>query len=259
MARLRGSSEYVTMGETAIGRVCDLSDSIWNRIVAPCRSVASFLPPREVMGRRQSGITPMHRWGGWIAAVTLVLSAVGAIGLARPQVSLAQEKEYSEYEVKATLMLKLLRFSSWPDIDSLPEGSPLYIGVLGQDPFKSTLDDVVKNKELRGHPLRVLRSESIDELTECQVLFIAGSEEATLPGILEQLDRRPILTVGDQRGFARRGVMVNLVLKNNKVSFEINYGAIRKSELDLDAQVLKLATLVETEGADGESSPAPAS
>ncbi len=55
------------------------------------------------------------------------------------------------------------------------------------------------------------------------------------------------LIVGDVAGFARRGGMVNLTKKGNRLRFEINRRAVESAGLRLSSQLLKLANLIEDE------------
>jgi hypothetical protein len=193
-----------------------------------------------------------------LAPLLLALCAIAVPGPRDVSRAFAQEGDYAEYEVKATLIVKLLRFATWPEFETEEEGDPVYIGVLGEDPFGNYLDDAIKGKQVDGHPVRIRRSEDVIELLQCRALFIANSERESLESVLETLGGEPIITLGDHTDFARRGVMINLVLKDRKVSFEINYGAIRESGLDIDAQLLKLATLVDTAPPEVNTTTAPA-
>ncbi len=53
--------------------------------------------------------------------------------------------------------------------------------------------------------------------------------------------RPPTLTVGDKPGFIAAGGMVELVIDNDSVRFDVNLVALREKRIRLSAQVLKLA------------------
>jgi hypothetical protein len=63
-----------------------------------------------------------------------------------------------------------------------------------------------------------------------------------------QLHERPILTVGEKKGFASRGGMINFIVVENKVRFEINPHAVETAALKISSQLLKLAIIVNTNG-----------
>jgi len=165
------------------------------------------------------------------------------------------EAPVSEYAVKAALLYKFLRFLEWPDAARPEKGAPFRIGVLGKDPFEGHLDKTVSEKTVDGHPITIVRSQEIDDLLDCPMVFICNSKKDGLEEILAALRKAPNLTVADTDGFAEKGVMINLVLRDNKVRFQINYRAAREAGIEVDAQLLKLAELVGPENGEPDMAP----
>ena len=164
------------------------------------------------------------------------------------------ETPIPEYGVKAALIYKFLRFLTWPEKARPAAEAPFRIGVLGRDPFGEILDDTVKGKMVDDHPIQIVRSDALSDVLSCPVLFVCPSEKARLDAILEGVRGKAVLTLGDTDGFAERGVMINLELREKKVTFQITYAAARAVEIEIDAQLLKLAELVgspEGQGAEG--------
>lgn len=75
------------------------------------------------------------------------------------------------------------------------------------------------------------------------MLFIPSSETARLPGVLAALRGRPVLTVSETPGGAERGAVLNLILEQSHVRFEINIDAAQRSGLSISSQLLKLACI----------------
>ena len=84
------------------------------------------------------------------------------------------------------------------------------------------------------------------------MLFINSAEEKNLTQVFRYLEGKPTLTVGEVEQFARRGGIINFVLKDNKVRFEINRAKAIESGLKLSSKLLKLAMIVEGEKDKGE-------
>jgi hypothetical protein len=57
-----------------------------------------------------------------------------------------------------------------------------------------------------------------------------------------------ILTIGDTEGFGEKGVMINFIIRDNKVRFEINPEAARRAGLTISSKLLSLATIVHSRG-----------
>jgi len=61
---------------------------------------------------------------------------------------------------------------------------------------------------------------------------------------LEALRGSSVLTVGEAEGFARRGGAIELRKEGDEIHFEINVDAAERAELQVSAQLLKLAVNV---------------
>jgi hypothetical protein len=170
----------------------------------------------------------------WAAAAAAVLLCVA------PAVS-----QVPEYEAKAEFLERFTRFIDWP-AGSMSEDpqTPFVIGVLGRDPFGRYLDAVASSRRIKGKAIRVRRLESAEDATACHLLFVSGSESRELVRILARTEKRPILTVGDTPGYAAAGVLINLVTSEERITFEINEAAARKSGLAFSSKLLRIAKLV---------------
>jgi hypothetical protein len=150
----------------------------------------------------------------------------------------------SEYQVKAAFLYNFTKFTAWPPGAFSTATAPLIIGILGEDPFGQTMDEVVRGESLGAHSLVVKRLRPDDDLRGCHILFISRSEKERLPAVLSQLKGTPVLSVSEISGFAEQGGMVNLFLANKTVKIEINQAAAEQAGLQISAKLLKLARLV---------------
>lgn len=156
----------------------------------------------------------------------------------------------TEYQIKATLLFNLVKFTEWPSSAFTNVAAPLVLAVVGEDPFDHTLDDVVKGESVNKHPLVVKRFQPGEDLSLCHVLFISRSEKERLPALMESLKNKPIMSVGDLGRFCERGGIVNLVLSTDgTVKPEINPDAARAAGLQISSKLLNLrmVRLVKTE------------
>lgn len=170
------------------------------------------------------------------------LALAGVILFCGPRAK--SEDEAPEYQVKAAFLYNFAKFVEWPP-ESFPEtSSPIVIGILGADPFGETLDQTVQDKMVRERKLSIERSSQIENLKQCHILFISSDEEARLPRIFTALKGKSILTVGENRRFARNGGMINFLIKSNRVRFEINQEAAEQAGLKISSQLLKVAEKV---------------
>jgi hypothetical protein len=132
----------------------------------------------------------------------------------------------AEYVGKAASMALFPDYVKWP----ATSGSPITVGILGDDPFDGALSR-----------MKIKRSKRVEDLKDCQVVFVAKSEQGNVSAILESLGAANILTVGESEGFAKQGGVIGFVMEGDKVRFEINTGAARRAGLGVDLRLLKLA------------------
>lgn len=156
----------------------------------------------------------------------------------------AQAPSSREYQIKAVFLFNFVQFGEWPPAAFPDNAAPIVIGVLGDDPFGPSLEEAVTGESIRGRPLAIRRYRRVEEVENCQVLFISNSESTRLDKILARLDGRNILTVGDAEGFALRGGMIRFVTENKKIRFHINLETVKAAGLMLSSKLLRSAEIV---------------
>lgn len=149
----------------------------------------------------------------------------------------------SEYELKAAFIYNFAKFTEWPE-----EGSAVFrFCVAGRDPFGEALDKLAE-RAVRNHPIAVFRGVEPDEAAECELLFLHGNDAPHRAAALKHAAGHPVLTVGDAPGFVDGGGMIELMMVENRVQFEVNLLAVKSAKLMISAQLLRLARRVK--GAD---------
>ncbi|MGA9356433.1 MAG: YfiR family protein [Terriglobales bacterium] len=156
----------------------------------------------------------------------------------------AQSAPTGEYQVKAAFLYNFAKFVEWPAGRFADGSAPLRICVLGQDPFGEDLRNVASDKVVNGHKLLVDQVADVAAARSCHILFVASSKKADMKQILESLRGADVLTVGDTKGFAKLGGMINFVLEDNRVRFEVNKTAAEQTGMKISSKLLSLAVLV---------------
>jgi YfiR/HmsC-like len=144
-----------------------------------------------------------------------------------------------EYQVKSVFLFNFAKYVEWPPDAFQDANTPLVIGVLGQDPFGSYLEDTLRGERINSRALVVQRYRSIGEIKRCHVLFISRSESDQLNQIVGQLKYRKILTVTDADG-AQSGVMIRFVSEGSRIRFRINAEAAKAAHLTISSKLLRL-------------------
>jgi hypothetical protein len=146
--------------------------------------------------------------------------------------------------VKAAFLFHFAQFVDWPPEAFKDATSPLTYCTVGEDPFHGALDASLNGKMIGDRAFRVRHFRRLQEIHECQVLFLGTVETKSIPAELVNLKRDPVLTVGESEHFARDGGMIGFFLEDNKVRFEINLEAVENAKLKVSARLLALAKTV---------------
>lgn len=170
-----------------------------------------------------------------LASAVALLAAVGALG-SRPA-----RAAPTAQQVEAVFLFYFSQFVEWPSGAFRSAQSPIVIGVLGDDPFDGSLDQAVAGERVDGRRVVVRRLQSVQDAAGCHILYIGSSEAARLPGILNALKGRDVLTVSDLDHFARAGGMIAFVLMDQHVRLRINAEAARAAGLTLSSKLLSAA------------------
>lgn len=178
----------------------------------------------------------------WIILLIAALALSYSAASAEPG-----DTRYEDNKVKAVFIQHFLRYFQWPGDDT---SAAYQIVFIGDSPLFPLMEQIAKKTTVNGRQLIVNRFENTDfsAIDKCHILFISEPGEIPLEEVLERTRRRHILTVSTQEGAARKGVAVNFVPRDERVTFEINMGTVRKTGLNPSSQLLKLAILLEEEG-----------
>ena len=155
----------------------------------------------------------------------------------------AQKPITREYQVKAAFLYNFTQFISWSPQAFSSATSPFVIGIVGEDPFGSYLDETVAGEKVDGHPIIVQRYKAGEKIGECQLLFFATGSAKENTEIINTLKDNKRLTVSDNREFMQQGGIIGLVTINNKVKIQVNLEAAQSADLTISSKLLRLAEI----------------
>lgn len=154
----------------------------------------------------------------------------------------AEELQLNEQQVRSAIVYNIARYVTWP-ASPASDNTVFTIGIFGQGHTTSAWS-TLQSKTVQGHKISVRRFTDLDELTNCQLVFIEQSERRNLPRILAELKDYPVLTISEIEGFSHYGGMITLRIINNRMTFEVNLKSARASGLTISSNILKLAAEV---------------
>ena len=142
----------------------------------------------------------------------------------------------------AAFVYRFPQFIEWPP-SALEGRETLDICVAEPDPFGTALIGLTKGEERDGRRITTRRISSPRMVEGCQVLFLS-SVVSRASAFLEAAEGRPVLTIGESPDFLDRGGIINLLVVDHRIRFEIDADAATRAGLQLSSQLLGLAVAV---------------
>jgi TonB family protein len=140
----------------------------------------------------------------------------------------------SEYQVKSAFLYNFAKLASWPEQALPTPTSKLVICVFSGDrDFPDVLRSTLAGKNIGEHPIEIRHAQSPGELKSCHLVFFRASAH-DVPAAIAGLEKASVLCVGENKEFLRHGGMINLIMEDRKIRFELNSLAIEQAHIRYD-------------------------
>ncbi|QPJ61279.1 MAG: YfiR family protein [Candidatus Nitronauta litoralis] len=180
----------------------------------------------------------------WSSSLVWAGCLLGALGLflfplfSIPGESLAARESVSlEHKLKAAFTFNFIKFIDWPKEDS---NGKFTLYLLGAGPINDALSDL-DGKEISGRTLTVQEIDGVEEGNQPGILFVNVSKKRSLSNILEKAREKGMLTIGEMDGFCDQGGIINFVIRDDSINFEINLKEAKRSRLSISYKLLNQA------------------
>ena len=155
----------------------------------------------------------------------------------------AQERQAAEHAVKAAFVFRFGEYVEWPDGTFADADAPLRIGVVGADPVATELERIAAGLRVGGRRVVVVRPPPGSDADGLQVLFVGGpGGDAAAPSAN---GTPPLLTITEVAGAMPRDSVINLVVVDGKVRFDVSLSLAQSRGLRVSSRLLALARRVE--------------
>ncbi|MCX6580985.1 MAG: YfiR family protein [Candidatus Aminicenantes bacterium] len=167
------------------------------------------------------------------------------------------ESTFDEYAVKAAFLELVSNYIEWPRGQEPDEKyRPFVITVIGENPFvitrkvKNTTGDwlttLYEIQKIKNRKVEIRYISEIEDIPGCHILFVSRSMKKKLTEIVDAARQKPILTVADTEGFAKKGIHINLYIENYKTRYEINRTGLKSSPLIVNYRLFEWGKPVNT-------------
>jgi hypothetical protein len=168
----------------------------------------------------------------WPVALTMFLA-----GLAQ-----AVEPPSTEYSVKAAFLYRFADYIEWPPTAFDTPTSPVTVCIIGRDPFGPALDMLTDGERVAGRPIAIKRAQKLDGAMGCHVAYVDTKND--LASLLQAVEGRPVLTVTNGVDETREHGIINFIIHDNRVRFDIDIRLAAANGLSISSRLLSVALAV---------------
>jgi len=188
----------------------------------------------------QAGITTRR------SSVARALAVLGLAWLgAWPWDGSAQDDAAAlERRVKAAYIFKFASFVEWPEPAFPQPSTAVSIAVIGDDELAAELSSVTAGRAVEERPLTIRKTHSLEGVADAHMVFVGRAEIARLPQLAKFARAKPVLILTDAPNALAQGSMINFVLVEQRVKFEIHLEEAERHGLKLSSRLLAVAQSV---------------
>jgi hypothetical protein len=183
----------------------------------------------------------ISRSGRAVLGALLALACLFAFAL--PAAAQSEAERALEQRVKAAFLYRYTEFVTWPDAAYARPDAPFVMVVAGADAIADNLRSITAGRSVGNRPIDVKRIAPGDAIPPSQLVYIAGTD----PGRVRDLVRgapRHALVVTEAEGALDYGSVINFVLAQDRVRFDISLESAEKRGLRLSSRLLAVARSV---------------
>ena len=164
----------------------------------------------------------------WLVIFVLLLSGFPA------QLMAADE---DAYKFKAAYIYNFLQFI---EFGNLKVSATYNLCLYTNKPVPAELE-ALSGRTLAEKNIAVITLTAPSGIDSCHLVFFIGPNETPTNPNIKAAAKLGALTLGENEDFLNSGGMINFVLKENKLRFQVNLAAVKEANIEIRSRLLKLA------------------
>ncbi len=155
-----------------------------------------------------------------------------------------QAQTAAETSVKAAIVHKIAKFVEWPRDAFDSKNEPMTFCIVGDDNMLDAISRLGNQKIHNRTIVAVATQDPTEGLDACDVLYLGDDPDREVSEWTSAVAGKPILTFGESGGYGDDGSIVKVMVRRDKVRFEVNLDANEGTGLRIGARLLQLAAAV---------------
>jgi len=181
---------------------------------------------------------------GWACASRLLALALAWCATAAGAAD--DDARQLEVQVKAAYLYKFAGHVEWPPAAYADAAAPFTIGVVSAGDIAEELVRLQAGRSVNERPVEVRVLKAGEPARGVQIVFVGGTDSAQLRRLLEPFKAAPTLTVSDLPGAIEAGCVINFMLVDKRLRFEVSRVNAERHGLKVSSRLLAVAQRVES-------------
>lgn len=152
-----------------------------------------------------------------------------------------------EREIAAAYLYKFASYIEWPEGTFASDHSPMVIGVVGAGRLADAVAKMVAGKTANGRPLVVRKLRGGEAVDGVHILFVGRMGHDATAATFAAAQGRPVLIVSASPQARALGSMINLVMVDRRLRFEVALRPAARNGIRFSALMLTAAYAVAQE------------
>ena len=144
--------------------------------------------------------------------------------------------------IKAAYIYNFAKLIDWP---SENKSGNFIIGVYGNSNVYAELIKKYSSKRIGTQDIEIKKLSESPQVGNVHVLFISQSSVGDLDAILDNIGVDPVLVITESEGTLGKGAVINFLVSNNNLKFELNLKEANNRQLIVGSRLKDLAFKVE--------------
>lgn len=147
------------------------------------------------------------------------------------------------HEIHSMMIYNFLKYTKWPE--SAEKVANFKISVIGDEELYETLVKWYGPKKRGSQNYSISFHKSVSEFdNDAHIVYLAKNKSREFSELKEMIAGKPILTVTNGSGLAKKGSNINFKLVSGSLKFEMNLDSVKKSNLQIASSLQSLAILI---------------
>lgn len=115
------------------------------------------------------------------------------------------------------------------------------IGIIGKSTTYDYLKSYTANRLISTKPIEIVEFATVEQISNCQVLFITYGKSSLISSINQQLKGKSVLTVGEKTGIINQGAVIEFAIIGGKLRYKLNEDNAKAQQLFLSSALVNMA------------------